>query len=193
METAERGESEDRDSTHDWTPSVRDRSTHDRICPDGSMEMDREILAKVYLSMYGDNWEGRDSCLDSIFDLGSWFRVKTNDEGRVVELNRSIFDHQRSRAIPPDLGKLSALQSLDMSCIERIPRGLGKSSGAFRCLVRKPFYYDRLIGAIPPDLGKLSALRRILLGGNQLSGAIPPDLGKLSALQSLDLSRNQLN
>ncbi|CAN0467840.1 unnamed protein product, partial [Ascophyllum nodosum] len=48
-------------------------------------------------------------------------------------------------AIPPDLGKLSALQSLDLS-------------------------QNQLDGAIPPDLGKLSALQSLDLSNNQLDG-----------------------
>ena len=52
-----------------------------------SMEMDREILVNLYRSTNGDSWSCRDGWLNNTLNLGRWFGVRTNDEGRVVELN----------------------------------------------------------------------------------------------------------
>ena len=44
------------------------------------METDRKILVHLYRLTTGNSWD------DNNLELGSWFGVKTNDEGRVVEL-----------------------------------------------------------------------------------------------------------
>ncbi|CAN0423431.1 unnamed protein product [Ascophyllum nodosum] len=71
------------------------------------METDRKIIVHLYRLTTGNS---RD---DNNLDLGSWFGVKTNDEGRVVELKL------RNKVIGADLsalGGLSALETLDLSC-----------------------------------------------------------------------------
>ena len=47
----------------------------------GSTETDRKILVHLYRSTTGNRWDGYN------LNLERWFGVKTNDEGRVVELN----------------------------------------------------------------------------------------------------------
>ena len=53
----------------------------------GSTETDRKIIVQLYQSTNGNNWYRQDGWDDNDLDLGSWFGVKTNDEGQVVELN----------------------------------------------------------------------------------------------------------
>ncbi len=73
-----------------------------------------------------------------------------------------------SGKMPPELGNLSSLQSLELS-------------------------NNQLSGEVPPELGGISSLKWLDLENNQLSGNIPPELGNLSSLQRLDLSNNQLS
>ena len=70
--------------------------------------------------------------------------------------------------IPPELGKLAMLKSLDLSS-------------------------NKLNGQIPPELGKLTLLEVLNLSNTGLSGAIPPELGNLRMLRDLDLSNNELS
>jgi Leucine-rich repeat (LRR) protein len=75
--------------------------------------------------------------------------------------------NQLSGLIPPELGNLSSLQSLNLSS-------------------------NQLSGSIPPELGNLSSLQSLFLSSNRLSGSIPPELGDLSSLLVLRLNHNHL-
>ena len=66
---------------------------------------------------------------------------------------------------PPELGKLTSLQYLDLS-------------------------HNRLTGHIPPELGNLANLQGLYLNDNELTGPIPKELGKLSKLMALVLWDN---
>ena len=72
-----------------------------------------------------------------------------------------------SGAIPPELGRLTELASLNLS-------------------------YNRLTGPIPAELGQLALLTQLNLSFNRLSGKVPQDLGDLPALQELNVSNNRL-
>ena len=91
-------------------------------------------------------------------------------------------------AIPPELGNLTALASLDLSGngLAAIPPELGDLTA----LVTLDLAGNGL-AAIPPELGELAALTSLDLSGNRLA-AIPPELGELAALTSLNLSSNRL-
>ncbi len=67
--------------------------------------------------------------------------------------------------IPPELGRLTRLQHLDLT-------------------------ETHVEGPIPPELGGLAALRSLLLGKNDLSGPIPPELWRLANLEYLHLFNN---
>ncbi|MCY4598619.1 MAG: DUF5719 family protein [Acidobacteria bacterium] len=70
-------------------------------------------------------------------------------------------------ALPPELGQLTGLTSLNLS-------------------------YNRLTGTIPAELGRLTRLTRLDLSFNRLSGAIPPELGSVPDLRELNVANNRL-
>ncbi|CAN0180143.1 unnamed protein product, partial [Ascophyllum nodosum] len=140
----------------------------------GFTETDRKILVHLYRLTTGNSWD------DNNLDLGSCFGVKTNDEGRVVELKL------RSKIKGADLsalGELSALETLNLSLnhLSDIPSALGGLSA----LETLDLSHNKLSGAIPSALGGLSALETLDLSYNQLSGTVPSALGGLSALETL--------
>ena len=92
--------------------------------------------------------------------------IAGGDPVRVVALN--LTTGGLSGEIPPELGDLSALQSLHL-------------------------YGNDLTGEIPPELGRLGSLTILDLGGNRLTGEIPPEVGDMSALTWMDLSFNKLS
>ena len=103
-----------------------------------------------------------------------------------------LSNNQLSGAIPPELGALSDLQSLDLSN-NQLSGPIPPELGALSNLQSLSLWGNQLSGAIPPELGALSDLVELHLGFNELGGAIPPELGALSNLQSLFLYDNQLS
>ena len=102
---------------------------------------------------------------------------KTDESSRVTSL--SLGGNQLTGVIPPELGRLTYLLSLEL--------GQGFDSES------QTYIGNELSGIIPPELGQLAHLQRLHLESNQLSGVIPPELGQLTHLQSLSLGSNQLS
>ena len=148
---------------------------------------DRAALVALYNATGGPNWLDNTNWLSNQ-PLGEWYGVTTDANGRVTEL------YLRSNligSIPPEVGQLSNLRSLDMSYNQLsgpIPATLGDLSD-LEALI---FVQTGLTGAIPAELGRLSNLRDLGLSSNQLTGEIPPELGGATALTNLALSSNRL-
>ncbi|TXG47615.1 hypothetical protein EZV62_026909 [Acer yangbiense] len=133
---------------------------------------------------------------------------------RVTVLNISYFG--LAGTIPPQLGNLSFLQSLDIrnnsfsgslpdelaqlrrlkyinfmfnSFHIEIPPWFGSSSKLQHLFLNN----NNLVGTIPLSLGNLSSLRVVDLSYNQLSGTIPSSIFQISSLETLNLSYNQLS
>ena len=172
---------------------------------------DRDILFVLYDATDGPNWQRNNNWLTDA-PLGEWWGVSVNDDGRVVSLGSTSND--LTGPIPPELGNLSALESLSLwsnDLTGPIPPELGnlaalkwlhlggnaltgpipRSWGNLSALELLALHNNGLTGPIPPDLGNLAALEHLYLGFNDLTGAIPPDLGNLAALESLYLSDNE--
>jgi hypothetical protein len=80
----------------------------------------------------------------------------------------SLQNNKISGDIPPEIGKLTNLNALDLSSNE-------------------------FVGDIPSSLGQLTRLNYLRLDRNNLSGQIPVDVAKLPGLTFLDLSFNNLS
>ena len=105
---------------------------------------------------------------------------------RVSEL--SLADHGLTGVIPPEIGQMASLVSLDLSSnwlTGAIPTEIGQLTE----LESLDLSENWLTGAIPPELGWLRLLR---LGRNYLSGGIPPELGSHGMLEELYLNNNFL-
>lgn len=48
--------------------------------------MDRKVLLRLYQATGGGSWKHQDGWAENAADLGSWYGVTTNAEGRVVKL-----------------------------------------------------------------------------------------------------------
>lgn len=142
----------------------------------------------LYNSTDGPNWTRHDGWLQTESPC-SWYGV-TCTEGRVTGL--SLWQNNLHGSIPPELGKLSSLQSLDLS-FNQIAGSIPAELGQLSLLRSLQLCFNQLSGSIPPELGNLTNLQSLNLYANQLSGNIPRELGQLANLQSLSLDRNQLS
>ncbi len=113
-------------------------------------------------------------------------------------------DTDLARSIPPELGDLVNLRSLDLSgyagyarsYAPRRPHGLSggipRELGKLRFLRELDLRHNQLTGSIPQELERLTELTGLRLDYNQLTGTIPPELGRLTKLWVLSLTENQL-
>ena len=130
-------------------------------CPQLS---DREILVALYEATGGPDWMDSDNWLTDA-PLGEWHGVRTDDKGRVVELDLRL--NGLAGSIPADIGGLSELETL-------------------------VFFWNTLTGPIPPALGELAKLELVVLALNRLSGPIPPALGGMTSLEQFHAHGNEL-
>ena len=126
---------------------------------------ERDVLVALYESTDGPRWNVRSGWLTDS-ELGTWYGVDTNSEGRVTDIQLDA--NYLAGSIPPALGALAALEVLS-------------------------FEENRLTGEIPPELGGLASLEVLSLRQNRLTGEIPPELGELANLEVLSLYINQLS
>ena len=169
-----------------WLDSI---SQHSMVVPCRfTIISDREVLTKFYHATDGPNWHNTENWLSDA-PLESWYGVRTDQNGRVVELN--LNRNNLTGSIIPEFGNLTRLGWLNLlsnNLSGSIPAELGHLTN----LIILNFSRNSLSGSIPAELGELSNLSSLNLGSNQLSGSIPAELGNLTLLGGFILSRNQL-
>ena len=173
---------------------------------------DREALVALYNVTDGPNWHENTNWLTEE-DIATWYGVSVKN-GRVTSLN--LWVNKLNGEIPPELGQLTALETLDLSwnndLTGPIPQELGQLTNLraleldindlngpiptelvkLTNLTSLNLANNELTGAIPPELGQLTNLEKLILDGNRLTGPIPPELGQLSSLNTLWLNANPL-
>ena len=156
--------------------------------PSAAARGDREVLEALYDAAGGADWTHA-AGWKTPAPLGEWHGVTTDAAGRVTRLG--LDDNGLAGGIPPALGRLAALETLDLggnALGGPIPRELGRLANLGRLSLRD----NRLAGPIPGELGRLAALAHLDLSENALTGPVPGELGRLAALAHLDLSENAL-
>ena len=111
-------------------------------------------LTALYEATDGDNWTNNTNWM-SDKPVSEWHGVTTDDHANIIRLE--LDDNNLSGRIPPELGDLAILQSLNL-------------------------FGNRLSGEIPPELGKLSNMKSLSLGGNRIGGCIPESLSYVSRI-----------
>ena len=145
---------------------------------------DRKILECLYASTGGVDWMTSTNWYSSA-SLGEWHGVKTDDDGRVTQLNLS--NNELTGPIPSELGDLTHLSRLFLSNNE-LTGHMPSELGDLTALTVLSLWGNNLTGTIPSELGDLTNLTHLFLWGNDLKGAIPSELGNLTNLMELNLS-----
>ncbi|PUZ70756.1 hypothetical protein GQ55_2G259800 [Panicum hallii var. hallii] len=96
-----------------------------------------------------------------------------------------------SGAIPPVVGALSRLRSLDLSN-NSISGAIPPALGGLSRLRNLDLSNNSISGAVPPSITNLTRLENLVMYKNVLSGDIPPSIGNLTRLYELDMSSNNL-
>ena len=157
---------------------------------------DRAALVALYEATDGPNWVDSKGWLTDA-PLGEWYGVRTDASGRVVQVvlrgrwdgeAQQYVPHGLTGPIPPELGSLTNLQSLNLErndLFGPIPPELGSRAS----LTQLSLAYNQLTGPIPTELANLTKLD---LWSNPFTGPIPPELGNLASLTDLALRGKQL-
>ena len=127
---------------------------------------DREILTLVYEQAGGENWEEKNKenwCVEEA-EIGTWKGVKTNEEGRVVELTL----REPKGVIPAEIGGLTELKKLTIYM-----KNKEKDNDPADC--------------IPASISELVNLEELTLSVGEMAANVP-DLSGMTKLQTLDLS-----
>jgi len=148
----------------------------------------REVLLKFYDALGGSGWHRSDNW-GTDASLDTWHGVSTDGEGNVIALR--LRQNQLVGAIPPEIGMLGSLKSLDLCCgnsLSRLPSEIGKLQN----LIHLGLSDTDLSGSLPPEIGSLRNLQGLDLSWNRMTGPIPPELGQLGNLVILNLWENDL-
>ena len=122
--------------------------------------------------------------------ITSWDGVTVKGTpSRVVEI--ILTDKSLTGTIPPELAKLTGLQSLHLY-ENQLTGSIPTEFGSLTALTDLRLYGNRLSGGIPTEMGGLSRLVVLYLDDNQLTGPIPSELGSLTNLRDLFLTGNRL-
>ena len=98
----------DRDSEGKW---VLSEWSFTGLPSSTSVATDREALVALYNATDGDNWRENANWLTGA-PLEDWYGVKTDSDGRVVEL--SLWLNKLEGELPSELGNLAALERLNL-------------------------------------------------------------------------------
>ncbi len=149
---------------------------------------ERQILEAFYDATDGTNWTNSTNWKTAA-DLGAWYGVTTDTDGRVTRLE--LRSKKLAGSLPSSLGQLSYLERLylhDNELTGEIPSELGNLAN----LLTLGLSNNRLTGEIPSELGNLTSMTHLELAHNEITGPIPPELGNLESLLLLQLHNNQL-
>ncbi|XP_057796857.1 probable LRR receptor-like serine/threonine-protein kinase At3g47570 [Salvia miltiorrhiza] len=156
-----------------------------------SLATDQTALLSLKLHITSDpslllstNWTNSSS-------VCSWIGVTCSlRHQRVTALNLS--NMALSGTIPPQLGHLSFLVSLDLTS-NLFHGDLPQELSLLRRLKFISFRLNNFTGDIPPMFGQLPKLEYLNLRNNSFAGFIPKSLSNLTNLQFLDLTSNSLS
>jgi Leucine Rich Repeat len=152
----------------------------------------RYALAVVYFALHGEGWVNNTGWLADPSECSWWSRMEPrpcDDNDRYISL--SGFYNNMTGSIPPEIGLLSFLRTVDLSdnvISGHLPLSLGILTG----LERLHLVDNVMSGPIPTEIGLLQHLGIVDLTENGFTGSIPTEIGNLRQTKFLSLSKNML-
>jgi len=146
------------------------------------------ILANIYHSLNGYNWNNSTNWLVDSVDACNWMGVRCIDDA-IIELQLDQNNLQGS--IPNEICYLFSLEVLSLSnnfITGHIPRCISLLSS----LSQLHLDHNKIHGDIPHTIHDLTYLESINLSHNLIQGSISNSLGSLQYLETIDLSSNLL-
>lgn len=160
-----------------------------------AQKIQRYALATFFYSTEGEQWSVKNLWLSEENEC-SWFsRSNTPCDGAGSFIDLSLGFNQVGGILPPEIGLLTALQSLSLSGDTAIVLSgtLTSEIGRLTALTTLSLRANALQGPLPASLNALSALEFLDLSANLFSGSITNVFGQWAFIRELDLSSNNLS
>ncbi len=157
---------------------------------------DSLALVALYNATNGPGWTNRTNWINPNRLVSTWYGI-TVTGNRVTQINMNptnpaFTGNNLVGTIPPEIGNLTALTSLDLA-YNKISGSIPGQLGSLTNLVFLNLSNMQLTGSIPTSMGNLSNLIVLLLNNNQLTGTVPTQLGNLSKVTQINLTFNRLS
>ncbi|MED6131772.1 hypothetical protein PIB30_013024 [Stylosanthes scabra] len=124
--------------------------------------------------------------------LGLTGPIPDNTIGKLSKLQTLDLSCNKITTLPSDFWSLSTIKSLNLST-NQISGSLTNNIGNFGMLEAIDLSSNNFTDEIPEAIGSLMSLRVLKLDHNRFSRSIPAGILKCQSLVSIDLSSNQLN
>ena len=150
------------------------------------LALEREALIAFYKALDGDNWKTNYGwCSDD--PVGSWYGVRTNQEGYVYEL--WLYENGLKGDVPAEFGNLKHLTYIALSDkdVTSLPAEIGNMDAVNRIMI-----FASNITSLPDEIGNMKSLKSISVGNTPLE-SIPAGIGNSQTLTSLSLSGTQVS
>ena len=177
-------------------------STVDDVCPEDRLDVvQRYILAVLYFSTDGENWEncradGTGPCPAaanrylSSSNVCQWFETECDVNGEIESIG--LDDNSLSGVLPSELVSLQRLRVLQFDLNGGIGGMIPDAYGDLSNLRILDLEFNALTGAIPENLYMATSLVELSLNSNFLVGDISPSVGDLQMLDVLQLDNNMI-
>lgn len=152
-----------------------------------SVNFERGALGKIYEALGGPNWRNNGGW-GTDADLGEWYGVTADDQGRVVAI---ILQSNRLEGdLPVDaiLG-LGYLRSLDLAFNERVTGTFPAEFARMTKLRALNLHHNSLEGTFPVEWLAME-LDTLNIHMNKLTGTLPESIGDMTALAFFDVWGN---
>ncbi|GMY14145.1 polygalacturonase inhibiting protein [Fagus crenata] len=130
------------------------------------------------------SWNPNTDCCD-------WYCVTCDPTSNRIN-SLTIFSGNLSGQIPPEVGDLPFLQTLEFHKLSNLTGPIQPAIVKLKSLNFLRLSWTNLSGSVPDFLSKLKNLTFLDLSFNDLTGSIPPSLSLLPNLDALHLDRNNL-